>query len=104
MLIFTNQKTISSILRQTYTGGKSSFSSVGSATGFLRPLTEEQASNNGIQWGRGFSLIVETSVDIREGDKVVIDSVEYTVKGMVNYSYGQPTDYKRCLLALPQKQ
>lgn len=104
MRTFTNQKTISAIKRQTYVGNKSSYSSVGTATGYLRPLTEEQASANGVQFGLGFSLIVETDVDIQEADKVVIDSIEFTVRGVANHDRGGYPKYKRCLLLKPEKQ
>lgn len=103
MQLFTNQKTISLIERQVYTGNLSSMTTTGvSATGYLRPLSEEQASNNGIQYGNGFSLIVETSVDIREGDRLTISSTIYTVRGVVNHDRGGLTAYKRCLLLKPQ--
>lgn len=102
MLYFTTNNTISAIKRQSYTGGKSSYSSVGSGTGYLRPLSEEQAQANQMQWGQAFSLIVECAVDIREGDRVVVDSVEYAVKGVANHNRGGLTAYKKCLLTLPQ--
>lgn len=102
MRYFTGQKTISAIKRQTYTGDKSSFASVGTATGYLRPLTEEQSSTNGLQYGNGFSLIVETSVDIQEMDKVTIDSVDYLVRGVVNHDRGGILAYKRAVLTKPQ--
>lgn len=102
MLFFTTQQTISSIARQTYTGDKSSYASVGNATCYLRPLTEEQAAQNGVQWGNGFTMIVECAVDIREGDKVTISSTEYTVRGVVNHNRGGFTAYKRVLLLKPQ--
>lgn len=100
MLNFTGQKSISAISRQTYSGSpsKSSYASVGTATCYLRPLTEEQASMNGMQYGTSFSAIFETSVDIREGDKITISSVIYTVRGVVNHDRGLNTSYKRCLL------
>ena len=104
MRTFTNQKTISAIKRQTYVGNKSTFASVGTATGYLRPLSEEQSSLNGVQFGRGFLLIIETDVDIREGDKVTIETKEYTVQGEANHDRGEATAYKRCLITLPEKQ
>lgn len=102
MLYFTNQKTISAISRQTYTDGKSSFASVGSATGYLKPLSEQESAFNGIQFGQAFNLIVECSVDIREGDKVTIDSVVYVVRGVVNHDRGGFTAYKKALITKPQ--
>lgn len=104
MQYFTQNNTISAIKRQTYTGDKSVYSTVGSGTGYLRPLSEEQASANGIQYGLGFSLIVETDVDIQEADKVTVDSVEYTVRGVVNHDRGEITAYKRCLLLKGENQ
>lgn len=98
MLFFTNQKTISAISRQSYTAGVSSYSSVGTGTGYLRPLNEQESNFSGFQYGHAFSLIVETSLDIREGDKVTISSINYLVRGVVNHDRGGITAYKRCLL------
>lgn len=98
---FTGEKTITTITRQTYSGSpsKSAYSTVNStATCYLRPLTEEQASMNGMQYGTSFSAIFETSIDVREGDKLTISSVVYTVRGVVNHDRGINTSYKRCLL------
>lgn len=103
MKIFTSQKTISAIKRQSYTGNKSTFSTVGTGTCYLRPLSEEQASNNNLQFGRAFALIMETTLDVQEGDKVTIDAVEYTVRGVANFDYNGATKYKRAVATLPEK-
>lgn len=104
MRSFTGQKTVSAISRQTYSGSpsKSTYSSVGTATCYLRPLTEEQAAMNGMQYGTSFSAIFETSVDVREADKLTIDGVVYTVRGVVNHDRGFATAYKRALLTKPE--
>lgn len=102
MLTFTSQKIVSSIKRQVYTGNKSTYSNIGSTSCYLRPLTEEQSSMNGIQYGLGFSAIFETSADVREGDRITIESVEYTVRGVVNHDRGLNTQYKRALLTKPE--
>lgn len=98
MRTFTGQKSISAITRQTYTGNKSAYVSVGTSTCYLRPLTEEQSSMNGMQFGTGFSAIFETTVDIREADKITIAGAVYNVRGVVNHDRGLNTSYKRCLL------
>lgn len=100
MLTFTGQKSISAISRQSYSGSptKSVYASVGTATCYLRPLTEEQAAMNGFQFGTAFAAIFETSVDVREADKLTIDSIVYTVRGVVNHDRGRNTAYKRALL------
>lgn len=112
MRTFTNQKSIA-VYRQTYSGTPaiSSFllqygttTGVSAVTGYLRPLGEEASSMNGIQYGYGFNLIVETAIDIKEGDQVVIDSVTYNVRGVVNHDRGTATQYKRCLMTKSEKQ
>jgi hypothetical protein len=104
MQTFTTQKTISAINRQVYVGDKSSYSSVGTATCYLRPLNEEQSASNGVQFGLGFSIIVECDVDIREGDKVTIDAVDYTIRGVVNHDRGIRTSYKKALALKGENQ
>lgn len=105
MLTFTKQKTVTAIKRQSYSGtpAKSVYSTIGSTTCYLRPLNEEQAAVNGVQFGLGFSAIFETSVDVRESDKLVIEGIEYTVRGIVNHDRGFRTSYKRALITKPEK-
>jgi hypothetical protein len=98
MRYFTSQNIISAISRQSYTNGKSAFASVGTGTGYIKPLSEQEASFSGVQYGHGFTLIVETDVDIKEGDKITVDSINYMVRGVVNHNRGGITAYKRCLL------
>jgi len=73
-------------------------------TCYLRPLNEEQSASNGVQFGLGFSIIVEVDFDIREGDKVTIDTVEYTIRGVVNHDRGIRTQYKKCLALKAENQ
>lgn len=100
MLRFSGQKTVTAISRQTYSGSpsKSSYASVGTSTCYLRPLSEEQASMNGFQYGTAFNAIFETSADVQEADKITIGGVVYDVRGVVNHDRGFLTAYKRCLL------
>lgn len=104
MRTFTSQKSFT-IKRQVYTGDKSTYTTVaGTFSGYLRPMTEEQAAVNGVQFGLGFMLITETDVDIRQGDRITIDSVEYTIRGVVNHDRGGITKYKRAVMTKPEKQ
>lgn len=75
---------------------------VTTATCYIRPLSEEQSALNGLQWGQGYQVITETSVDIRVGDRVTIDSVLYVIKGMANHNRGGSLAYKKYLATLPQ--
>ena len=99
---YLNQNTISAIKRQTYTGNKSAYSSVGSGMGYLRPFSETQSSVNGLQFGIGFSLFVDNAVDIREADKVTVDGTEYTVRGVATHARGA-VPFKKCMLVKPEK-
>ena len=73
-------------------------------TCYLRPLNEEQSASNGVQFGLGFSIIVEKDFDIQEGDKFTIESVEYTIRGVVNHDRGIRTSYKKALALKGEKQ
>lgn len=96
---YFNTKTVSTIQRQVYTGNKSTYTSVGSSfSAYLRPLGEEASASNGIQFGYGFNLITPIGTDIKEGDKVTIDSIDYTVRGVVSHDRGGILAYKRALI------
>ena len=73
-------------------------------TGYLRPMNEEQSAVNGVQFGLGFMLIVECDVDVQQGDRLEIEGVNYTVRGVVNHDRGNLTRYKRCAMTKPEKQ
>ena len=101
-MIDTFLEKTATIKRQVYTGNKSALSTVATAKCYLRPLTEEQAAANGLQFGQGHSLLVEKGVDIREADTVIIDAQSFTVSGVANHErMGIP--HKRALLTKPQK-
>jgi len=104
MKYFTKNNIITDVQRQTYSGtSMSTMTTVGiTGTCYLRPLNEEQSSVNGFQFGLGFSVIVEVGVDIREGDRVTVDSVNYTIQGVVNHNRGGYPKYKKCLALKPQ--
>lgn len=104
MLRFTNQKTISTVKRLSYTNGKGSSSVVyTNLTGYLRPLSEEQAATNDMQWGIGFTLITEVNSPILTGDILTIDSDTYTVNGMAKHDRGFNAKYYKYLLTLKTK-
>lgn len=101
MKTFTDQRTISSVSRLTYSGTPS----VGTNSvvytnlkGYLRPLSEEQSSMNSIQWGFGFQLITEVGIDIQIGDTLTIESNLYTVRGLAVHDRGGTTAYQKYLL------
>ncbi len=89
------------ITRQSYTGDKSTFSTVETVDGHLRPLTEVQASENGFSFGQGFALLVNDDADLQEGDRVVIESKTYEVTGVATHDR-LSVAHKRALLKLEQ--
>lgn len=94
-------KIITTVSRQTYTGDKSAFASVGALAStpcYLRPMSPEQSAVNGYQYGQAFDLIVDTGTDLREMDKVTINGVVYTVRGMVDHNRGGITAYAKAVL------
>lgn len=101
MRVFLDDNAIT-IKRMGYVGDKSSFATVGTAEGYLRPLTGEEASANGFQFGTGFSLIVEDATAILKGDTLTIDGDEYTVSGLEVFNKGA-VPFKRLLLTKPEK-
>ncbi len=86
-----------SINRLTQSGNKSSWSSVGSGKGFLKPMDDKQLSINGYQYGQGYVLLTRSNVDIQTTDKVVVDSQEYDVAGVGSYQLGS-INFKKIIL------
>ena len=91
------------ILRQVYVLNVSSFTTVGSVSGYLRSLDPETASQNGFQYGYGFSFIADFGTDIRIGDKLSINAVLYDVKGITQNGIAQSaTSYMKALVTKPE--
>jgi len=97
---FLNQKDVT-IKRLSYVGDKGTFGTVGTATGYLRPLSETQASLNGFQFGKAFALLVDDEVDLRESDTVTIDGEDFTVNGVANHDR-LSIAFKRAIITKPE--
>lgn len=103
MRTFTNEKTISQVTRLSYVGNKGTRSVVMNNIGcYLRPLSEEQAAVNGMQWGQGYTIITEIASGIQVGDVVTISSQDYTIRGLAVHDRGGITAYNKYLASLPQ--
>lgn len=101
MRTFTSQHSITSIARLTYSGtpSKGTRAATGTtATGYLRPLSEDQSAQNGMQWGVGFTLITEVGIDIKVGDVLTIDALTYTVRGFADHNRGGTPRHAKYLL------
>ena len=63
----------------------------------------ETATQNGMQYGYGFSLICDISSNLQVGDKVIINNQTYTVKGIATKGTGmRAVDYVSALITLPE--
>ena len=103
MKYFTAQHLVSSVTRQLYVGNISSYTAIAMTVQCsLRPLSETEASNNGFQYGTAYNALFEPSADIRINDKITIETIEYTVKGVAHFNNGNFLDYKRALIVKPQ--
>ena len=97
MKYFTSQKTVT-IKRQTYVGNISSSTTISVESCYLKPLSETESTNNNFQYGVAYNAIFEVDIDVKENDKLEIDSIEYTVKGVASFEHGTMLDYKRALV------
>ena len=107
MRTFTTQQQITNISRLSYSGSPKvgTRTSTGfTTTGYLRPLSEDQAAVNQLQWGIGYTLITEIDVDIQVGDILTIAGNTYTVRGKADHSRGgnSNTGYFKFLVVAPQ--
>lgn len=75
--------------RMTYVGDKSTYSSVGTVEGYLEPVekNKELIGHDSIL-GQEWMFRCNGDEDIREADKLTIDSVSYAVSGVRRYTAG----------------
>ena len=103
MKTYLRQQSIT-ISRQSYVGNKSSYAVLATVSAYVRPLTEEETTINGLQFGRAHFVMVEDATDIQEGDKVLFDSDTYVVEGVSRHNRGiSLPPFKQVLITDPQK-
>ena len=95
------EKDLATVSRLNKVGDTSSYSTVGTVRGFLKPLSEEQSAVNEIQYGKGFSFTTKKNSDIEASDIITIDGIDYTVNGSVFHPTG--AGFKKCILENPLK-
>ena len=91
------QQTAISIQRQVRTGDKTEYSTVGTGFAYIKPMTEEQTSSNGYQYGKGYILLCDIDTTIKESDKVIAEGITYTVRGVARHNRG-PHKFLKALL------
>ncbi len=101
MQTYLKQESIT-IRRQIYVGNKSTFSDLETVTAYVRPLTEEESSINGLQFGQGLFVMVEDTADVQEGDKILFRTIEHTVQGVALHDRGiSVPHFKQVLMTKP---
>lgn len=91
------QQTAITVQRQVRTGDKTAYSTVTTGRAYLRPMSEEESSTNGYQYGKGFMLLCDIDVGIKESDKIIADGVTYTIRGVTNHARG-PHKFSKAVL------
>ena len=77
------------ISRQVYVANKSSYANIASSVGaYVRPLNEEEATINGLQYGLAFFAMVDDVADVQEADIILFDGDDYVVKGVARHNRG----------------
>ncbi len=62
---------------------------------------EEAAYSEGV-FGKVFKIYFPAGTNIKESDKITIDSVEYFTSGVKNYEYGGKTPHMKIVANLPK--
>jgi hypothetical protein len=65
--------------------------------GYIEPVSAELAEGFALKRSRAFNFWCPTTSDIKIGDKLVIDTVNYKVVGILDYVYGH-NKHKECVL------
>jgi hypothetical protein len=83
--------------RLTIVSGKSSYATLGSGSGFFRTMSDEMAMLNSLQAGQGFTLNVDSDIDILPTDRVTISGTDYDVKAVGTHEL-RGLSYKKAIL------
>ena len=87
MRTFLNQQTIT-IERQSWTANKSTYATIATVSAYVRPLEEKETTENDFQYGEAHFILVEDSVDIQRGDRIVFDGKTHGVEGVGRHNRG----------------
>ena len=74
--------------RMTASGSTFVFTANGSSKCFLQPIDGETAELFAVTFTKGSVAYLPASADVKEKDRIVIDSIKYGVKGILNRPYG----------------
>lgn len=105
---FGNQYTISAVNRMVYSGSPSKGTMIDQSLTYpcyLRPLSEEEASLNAMQWGTAFIALLDIDAGILKADILTIDGADYTVRGVSTFApqnSRRQTSYMKLLIVKVQ--
>lgn len=82
-----NYTTTATIKRQSYTADKSTYATVaGTVFGYFGPTTPTEGVGAQTIISQAYQFVTDGPNDIRANDRLVIDSVEYGVKGVQRFT------------------
>lgn len=99
-----NFETPATAKRQVYTGSKSVLTSTGTTFyGFFQPIDSDQNTTNLHIIGQAYQYVTEGDADIKAGDTLTINSVEYRVRGIKRNTMKRQ-DFLTAIMELPVKE
>lgn len=104
MPLRSNFTTDAEVFRSSYVGDISSYSSTGNTyCGFFQPVDPDDNTIALRIQGQAYSFHTDGDADIVQNDKLLIDGVEYRVRGVRRHFMGSQ-DFKVCVMELPNKE
>lgn len=99
-----NFETPAAVWRQVYTANKSVMTNQNvTVYGFFQPIDSDMNTVALGIIGQAYQFVCEGDSDIRAADKLVIDSVEYRVRGAKRNTMKR-SDFKTCTMELSVKE
>lgn len=97
-MTFSNYESVATVTRlATYSGNKSSYASVGDVEGNFEPVSPSMEAIAEGAISQTYQFICDIESDIRDNDRLTIDSEVYGVKGTSKFRQGS-IEFLRCIL------
>lgn len=98
-----NYESSATVYRIGYVGNAGSYSATGDVyEGFFQPIDNDNNTTAIQMMGQGYQFVTEGDADIQASDKLVIDGVEYRVRG-IKRNVMKRHDFLTALLEEPLK-
>lgn len=77
-----------SIQRTQASGGKYLFTTIGASICFLQPLSPDESQVYGLTFSKSAACYFPISIDVADGDRLIINGTTYGVRGVMSRVYG----------------